>query len=74
MFESESSSEESTRGVYQDPDYLNTGENYTPGKRGTSSLRQQPRVVDDERRIRAQEGSRPQVLPHFAPGARPCAF
>src|SRR5262245_23045658 len=37
LFESESSSEESTRGVYQDPDYLNTGENYTPGKRGTSS-------------------------------------
>ncbi len=37
LFESESSSETSTRGVYQDPDYLNTGENYTPGKRGTSS-------------------------------------
>jgi beta-galactosidase len=37
LFESESSSEESTRGVYQDPDYLNTGENYTPGKRATSS-------------------------------------
>ncbi|HZB31937.1 MAG TPA: glycoside hydrolase family 2 TIM barrel-domain containing protein [Streptosporangiaceae bacterium] len=37
FFESESSSEESTRGVYQDPDQLNTGENYTPGKRGTSS-------------------------------------
>ena len=37
LFESESSSETSTRGVYQDPDLLNTGENYTPGKRGTSS-------------------------------------
>jgi beta-galactosidase len=37
FFESESSSEESTRGVYQDPEQLNTGENYTPGKRGTSS-------------------------------------
>jgi beta-galactosidase len=37
FFESESSSETSTRGVYQDPDYLNTGENYTPGKRATSS-------------------------------------
>jgi beta-galactosidase len=37
FFESESSSETSTRGVYQDPDQLNTGENHTPGKRGTSS-------------------------------------
>ncbi|HEY4458542.1 MAG TPA: glycoside hydrolase family 2 TIM barrel-domain containing protein [Pseudonocardiaceae bacterium] len=37
FFESESSSETSTRGVYQDPRLLNTGENYTPGKRGTSS-------------------------------------
>lgn len=37
FFESESSSETSTRGVYQDPELLNTGENYTPGKRGTSS-------------------------------------
>ncbi|WP_095984947.1 glycoside hydrolase family 2 TIM barrel-domain containing protein [Cystobacter fuscus] len=37
LFESESSSETSTRGVYQDPHLLNTGENYTPGKRGTSS-------------------------------------
>jgi beta-galactosidase len=37
LFESESSSEESARGVYQDPDYINTGENYTPGKRLTSS-------------------------------------
>ncbi|HEV8562707.1 MAG TPA: glycoside hydrolase family 2 TIM barrel-domain containing protein [Actinophytocola sp.] len=37
FFESESSSETSTRGVYQDPHLLNTGENYTPGKRGTSS-------------------------------------
>src|SRR5216683_3285789 len=34
---SETSSEESTRGVYQDPQLLNTGENYTPGKRATSS-------------------------------------
>ncbi|MFD8496714.1 glycoside hydrolase family 2 TIM barrel-domain containing protein [Amycolatopsis sp. NPDC059657] len=37
FFESESSSSTSTRGVYQDPDQLNTGENHTPGKRGTSS-------------------------------------
>lgn len=37
FFESESSSEESARGVYQDPDYINTGENYTPGKRLPSS-------------------------------------
>jgi beta-galactosidase len=37
FFESESSSETSTRGVYQDPDLLNTGENYTPGKRAVSS-------------------------------------
>src|SRR4051794_6685882 len=37
LFESESSSETSTRGVYQDPAWLNTGENYTPGKRGVSS-------------------------------------
>jgi beta-galactosidase len=37
LFESESSSATSTRGVYQDADQLNTGENYTPGKRGTSS-------------------------------------
>ena len=37
LFESESSSETSARGVYQDPDQLNTGENYTPGKRATSS-------------------------------------
>src|SRR4051812_19900 len=37
LFESESSSETSTRGVYQDPDWPNTGENYTPGKRATSS-------------------------------------
>ncbi len=37
FFESESSSETSTRGVYQDPQLLNTGENYTPGRRGTSS-------------------------------------
>ncbi|HEY3472311.1 MAG TPA: glycoside hydrolase family 2 TIM barrel-domain containing protein [Amycolatopsis sp.] len=37
FFESESSSETSTRGVYQEPDLLNTGENHTPGKRATSS-------------------------------------
>jgi beta-galactosidase len=37
LFCSETSSEESTRGVYQDPQLLNTGENYTPGKRATSS-------------------------------------
>ena len=37
FFCSETSSETSTRGVYQDPQLLNTGENYTPGKRGTSS-------------------------------------
>ncbi|SFW78210.1 glycoside hydrolase family 2 TIM barrel-domain containing protein [Amycolatopsis australiensis] len=37
FFESESSSATSTRGVYQDPDLLNTGENHTPGKRATSS-------------------------------------
>src|SRR3954454_3741845 len=37
FFESESSSEESARGIYQDPGYINTGENYTPGKRLPSS-------------------------------------
>jgi beta-galactosidase len=37
FFESESSSETATRGVYQDPQLLNTGENYTPGKLATSS-------------------------------------
>jgi hypothetical protein len=37
IFESESSSSTSTRGVYQEPNNLNTGENYTPGRRGTSS-------------------------------------
>ncbi|KUO18228.1 glycoside hydrolase family 2 TIM barrel-domain containing protein [Streptomyces dysideae] len=37
LFESESSSETSTRGVYQEPEHLNTGENHTPGKRGLSS-------------------------------------
>ncbi|MEP9382815.1 glycoside hydrolase family 2 protein [Nocardioides cheoyonin] len=37
LFESESSSETSTRGAYQDPELLNTGENHTPGKRATSS-------------------------------------
>jgi beta-galactosidase len=37
FFCSETSSETSSRGVYQDPQLLNTGENYTPGKRATSS-------------------------------------
>ncbi|WP_333769356.1 glycoside hydrolase family 2 TIM barrel-domain containing protein [Streptomyces sp. IBSBF 2435] len=38
LFESESSSETSTRGAYQEPEHLNTGENYTPGKRDASSF------------------------------------
>jgi beta-galactosidase len=37
LFCSEMGSETSTRGFYQDPQLLNTGENYTPGKRNTSS-------------------------------------
>jgi beta-galactosidase len=37
FFCSEMGSATSTRGVYQDPQLLNTGENYTPGKRATSS-------------------------------------
>ncbi|MEU3782162.1 glycoside hydrolase family 2 TIM barrel-domain containing protein [Streptomyces sp900129855] len=37
LFESESSSQTSTRGAYQEPEHLNTGENHTPGKRATSS-------------------------------------
>ncbi|MGV9273051.1 glycoside hydrolase family 2 TIM barrel-domain containing protein [Streptomyces griseosporeus] len=37
LFESESSSETSTRGTYQEPQHLNTGENHTPGRRATSS-------------------------------------
>ncbi|GAB2621157.1 glycoside hydrolase family 2 TIM barrel-domain containing protein [Streptomyces capparidis] len=37
IYESESSSETCTRGVYQEPEHLNTGENHTPGRRGTSS-------------------------------------
>jgi beta-galactosidase len=37
FFESESSSETSTRGEYQDPDQLNTGENFTPDRRNASS-------------------------------------
>src|SRR4051812_1800664 len=37
LFESESSSETSTRGTYQEPEHLNTGENYAPGRRETSS-------------------------------------
>lgn len=38
LFESESSSETSTRGTYQEPQHLNTGENHTPGRRATSSF------------------------------------
>ncbi|MGP3775311.1 glycoside hydrolase family 2 TIM barrel-domain containing protein [Streptomyces sp. SDT5-1] len=37
LFESESSSETSSRGTYQEPEHLNTGENHTPGRRATSS-------------------------------------
>ncbi|MGQ4404145.1 glycoside hydrolase family 2 TIM barrel-domain containing protein [Streptomyces hayashii] len=37
LFESESSSQTSTRGAYQEPEHLNTGENHTPGRRATSS-------------------------------------
>ncbi|GAA3811807.1 glycoside hydrolase family 2 TIM barrel-domain containing protein [Streptomyces coacervatus] len=37
LFESESSSETSTRGSYQEPEHLNTGENQTPGRREVSS-------------------------------------
>lgn len=37
FFESESSSETSTRGYYQDPALLNTGQNFTPGKEELSS-------------------------------------
>jgi beta-galactosidase len=37
FFESESSSETSTRGYYQDPDQVNTGPNQTPGKHEVSS-------------------------------------
>ncbi len=37
FFESESSSETSTRGYYQDPDQLNTGQNFTPGREELSS-------------------------------------
>ncbi|GGI97097.1 glycoside hydrolase family 2 TIM barrel-domain containing protein [Streptomyces brasiliensis] len=37
LFESESSSETSTRGTYQEPEHLNTGENHAPGRRATSS-------------------------------------
>ncbi|MEV4230137.1 glycoside hydrolase family 2 TIM barrel-domain containing protein [Streptomyces bobili] len=37
LFESESSSETSSRGTYQEPERLNTGENHTPGRRATSS-------------------------------------
>ncbi|MBW7458978.1 DUF4982 domain-containing protein, partial [Paenibacillus sepulcri] len=37
FFESESSSQTSARGVYQDVQLVNTGVNQTPGSRGTSS-------------------------------------
>ena len=37
LFESESSSETSSRGTYQEPQHLNTGENHVPGKWATSS-------------------------------------
>ena len=37
FFCSEISSETSTRGEYQDPELLNTGPNYTPGRQNTSS-------------------------------------
>jgi beta-galactosidase len=37
FFESESSSETSTRGQYDQPEQLNTGENHTPGGRAASS-------------------------------------
>jgi beta-galactosidase len=37
LFCSEMSSATSTRGYYQDPGLINTGPNYTPGKRETSS-------------------------------------
>ncbi|MET9496046.1 sugar-binding domain-containing protein [Streptomyces sp. NPDC006552] len=37
LFESESSSQTSSRGTYQEPEHLNTGENHTPGRRATSS-------------------------------------
>ncbi len=37
FFESEAYSETSTRGYYQDPNLLNTGQNFTPGKRELSS-------------------------------------
>lgn len=37
FYESESSSETSTRGQYDQPEQLNTGENHTPGRRAASS-------------------------------------
>lgn len=37
FFASETSSETSTRGYYQDPPLLNTGQNFTPGKQELSS-------------------------------------
>ncbi|WP_064273295.1 glycoside hydrolase family 2 TIM barrel-domain containing protein [Streptomyces sp. RTd22] len=37
LFESETSSATSSRGAYQEPEHLNTGENQTPGKREASS-------------------------------------
>jgi len=38
IFEAESSSSTSTRGAYQEPYNLNTGENYTPGRMEVSSF------------------------------------
>ena len=37
FFEAESSSQTSTRGQYDQPEQLNTGENHTPGRRAASS-------------------------------------
>lgn len=48
LFESESSSETSTRGVYQEPEHLNTGRT-TPRQAGRLVVRQQPRLLDHER-------------------------
>ncbi len=54
LFESESSSETSTRSTYQEPQHLNTGETHTRLARGLL-VRQQPRVLDDERRVRQKK-------------------
>ena len=48
FFESESSSETSTRGYYQDPEQLNTGQNFTPGKYEVSSYDNNLDDVDAE--------------------------